>query len=63
MLTTVPRHLQEHSVQVSSSGSVHRAAAERRVATHPVRDVHQLTPCAWKERFANDPMWSIADER
>ena len=30
----------------------------RRIATHPVRDVAQLTPRQWKDRFADTPMTS-----
>jgi len=35
----------------------------QRIATHPAKNVHQLTPRLWKEHFADDPMRSIADER
>ena len=35
----------------------------QRTATHPARDVHQLTPRLWKEHFADDPIRPIADER
>ena len=30
----------------------------QRVATHPAKDVAQLTPRWWKERFAPDPLRS-----
>ena len=35
----------------------------QRIATHPAKNVHQLTPRLWKEHFADNPMRSIADER
>ena len=33
----------------------------QRIATHPAREVHLLTPRLWKEHFASNPMRSIID--
>ncbi|WP_419648370.1 transposase domain-containing protein, partial [Thiolapillus sp.] len=33
----------------------------QRVALHPARDVEELTPRVWKERFAANPLHSDLD--
>ena len=33
----------------------------QRVATHPAKDVAELTPSLWKEKFADNPMRSVLD--
>ncbi len=33
----------------------------QRIETHPAKDVEQLTPRLWKERFAENPMRSLLD--
>jgi hypothetical protein len=35
----------------------------QRIDSHPQSLVHQLTPRLWKERFADDPLRSLADLR
>jgi hypothetical protein len=34
----------------------------QRVATHPAREVHLLTPRLWKQHFADNPLRSDLDQ-